>query len=88
MNLTIEKHIMTLSEIHARIGFHQIYMESIVKCDQRKIEHYIKVCYVDPQTCSSQNVQSRLVSSHVPNVLAHIEAMVQMSDDGMGSNMY
>ena len=62
-----------------------------------KAEHCIKVWYSDSRTCLGKSVHSRPLSSLVPQrpvshrnacELSHMEAMVRMVDNGMGSNMY
>ena len=62
-----------------------------------KAEHCIKVWYSDSRTCLGQSVHRRPLSSLVPQCpvsnrnaseLSHMEAMVRMADNGMGSNMY
>ena len=62
-----------------------------------KAEHCIKVWYSGSQTCLGQSVHSRPISSLVPQHLvshsnssepSRMEAMVLITDNGMGSNIY
>ena len=62
-----------------------------------KVEHCIKLCYSDSQTCFGQSVHNRLLPSHVSqHLVSHrnvsklscMEAIVQMVDNRIGFNMY
>ena len=62
-----------------------------------KAEHYIKVWYSASRTCLGQSIHSRPLSSLGPQrpvshrsacELSLMEAMVWMTDNRMGSNMY